>query len=135
MASIVYRSNMDLPSKEKTFDFEETGLDTEKKYEGRFTVLCLLNVGQKHSLSLEKTRLLGNYPNPTDDLAGFAVILANLRAKIIDAPEWWKQSQGGALIEDENILVTLFRKLEETEQQWKADLKKKTEAIPDQKTQ
>lgn len=126
---------MDLPSKERTFHFEHIGADTGTKYEGRFTVLCLLNVGQKHNLALEKTRLLGNYANPTDDLAGFAVILANLRAKIVEAPEFWKQSQGGAVIDDEDVLVALFRKLEEAEKQWKADLKKKTEEIPDQTPQ
>lgn len=123
---------MDLPSKERTFSFDHVGEDTGKEYKGQFTVLCLLNVGQKHALSLEKTRLLGNYANPTDDLAGFAVILANLRAKIVEAPEWWKQSQGGVTIEDEDALLALFRKVEESEAQWKADLKKKTEAIPEQ---
>jgi hypothetical protein len=122
---------MDLPSKEKTFEFDHVGLDTGKEYKGRFTVRCLLNIGQKHSMSLERTRLLGNNANPTDDLAGYAMILANLRAKIVDAPEWWKQSQGGAILDDEDCLVALFRKVDETEDQWKSDLKKKTEAIPD----
>ena len=123
---------MDLPSKEKMFDFEHTGDDTGKKYEGRFTVLCTLNIGQKHSLALEKTRLLGNYPNPTDDLAGFAVILANLRAKIVDGPEWWKQSVGGTLIEDESVLVDLYNRVQEAEIEWKDNLKKKTQNLPDQ---
>ncbi len=126
---------MDLPSKEKTFDFEHTGLTMGKEYSGRFTVLCVLNVGQKHSMALETTRLLGNYPNPTGELTGFAVILAQLRAKIIDAPEWWKQSNGGSLIDDEDCLVALFRKVEEAEEQWKEDLKKKTQKIPDQAKQ
>jgi hypothetical protein len=118
---------MDLPSKEKTFDFQHTGETTGKEYTGRFTVLCVLNVGQKHALSLEKTRLLGNYQNPTDDLAGLAIILANLRAKVVEAPEWWKQSQGGALIEDEDALVVLYRKIQEAEFEWKEELKKKTQ--------
>lgn len=118
---------MDLPSKEKTFDFEHVGETTGKEYKGRFTVLCVLNVGQKHALSLEKTRLLGNYQNPTDDLAGLAIILANLRAKVVEAPEWWKQSQGGVLIEDEDALVVLYRKIQEAEFEWKEELKKKTQ--------
>jgi hypothetical protein len=122
---------MDLPSKEKTFDFEHVGETTGKEYDGRFTVLCVLNIGQKHSLALEKTRLLGNYPNPTGDLSGYAAILSTLRAKIVDAPEWWKQSNGGALLEDEDALVVLFRKVEEAEEQWKEELKKKTQKIPD----
>lgn len=123
--------NNTLPSKEKTFDFEFIGEDTGKKYEGRFTVKCVLNVGEKHALALEKTRLMGNYTNPTDDLAGFAVILANLRAKILNAPEWWNQSGGGSIIDDEGALVALYRKITEVELEWKEDLKKKTQKIPD----
>lgn len=122
---------MDLPSKENTFDLEHVGEDTGKRYEGRFTVLCTLNIGQKHALALEKTRLLGNYPNPTDELAGFAILLANLRAKVIDGPEWWKQSIGGSLIEDESVLVDLYRKVQEAELEWKEDLMKKTQKLPD----
>lgn len=118
---------MDLPSKEITFDFEHIGEDTGQKYDGRFTVLCSLTVGQKHALALEKTRLLGNYANPTDDLAGLAIILANLRAKIIDGPNWWKQSNGGNNIEDESTLVSLYRNLQEAELKWKENLKKKTQ--------
>lgn len=122
---------MDLPNKEKSFAFEHIGETTGKKYDGQFTVLCVLTVGQKHALALEKTRLIGNYMNPTDDLAGFAVILANLRAKIVNAPEWWNQSNGGSNIDDEDALVVLYNKVLEAEVQWKEDLKKKT-AAPDQ---
>jgi hypothetical protein len=126
---------MDLPSKERTFEFEHVGLDTGKKYDGRFTVNCLINIGQKHFLSLEQTRLLGNYPNPTAELDGLAVVLSNLRAKIVDAPEWWKQSNGGNLIDDEDALVALYRKIEEAEAQWKKDLKEKAQPkTPDQPT-
>lgn len=122
---------MELPSKEKTFDFEHIGEDTGKNYSGRFTIICSLTVGQKHALALEKTRLLGNYANPTDDLAGLAIILANLRAKIVDAPEWWKQSGGGNAIDDESALVVLYRKVQEAEFEWKEELKKKTQKLPD----
>jgi hypothetical protein len=122
---------MDLPSKEKTFDFAHVGEDTLKKYEGRFTVLCVLNVGQKHAMALEKTRLMGSYPNPTDDLGGLAIILSNLRAKIVDSPEWWKQSNGGALVDDESTLVALYRKVQEAEFEWKEELKKKAQKLPE----
>lgn len=122
---------MDLPSKEKSFEFDHIGEDTGREYKGQFTVRCVLNVGQKHALALEKTRLQGNYMNPTDDLAGLAIILANLRAKVIEAPEWWKQSQGGANIEDESALVVLYRKVQEAEFEWKEELKKKSQTLPE----
>lgn len=123
---------MDLPSKEKTFDFEHVGQTTDKKYDGRFTVRCVLNVGQKHALALEKTRLMGSYENPSDELVGLAIVLATLRARIVDAPEWWKQSQGGSLIDDEDALVYLFQKIQEAESEWKEELKKKTQKTSDQ---
>lgn len=118
---------MDLPLKHKVFDFEYT-TEMGKKYDGTFTALCSLNVGQKHALELEKTRLLGNYPEPTEGLLGVALVLSNLRAKIVDAPNWWMQSNGGASIEDEDALVALYRKLEEVEAQWKTDLLDKAKA-------
>lgn len=122
---------MNLPNKEKTFHFEFEGA-SGIKYEGRFTVLCSLNVGQKHAMALEKTRLLGSYPNPTDDLAGLAIVLSNLRAKIVDGPEWYKQSNGGSLIEDEDTLISLYRRIQDAELEWKEELKKKTQPNPDQ---
>jgi hypothetical protein len=122
---------MDLPNKEKSFAFEHVGETTEKKYDGQFTVRCILNIGQKHSMALEQTRLLGSYENPTNDLSGLAIILSNLRAKIVEAPEWWKQSLGGSLIDDEDALVALYRKVVEAEVEWKEELKKKTQKIPD----
>lgn len=122
---------MELPNKERTFDFNYVGEDTGKSYDGRFTVRCLLNVGQKHLRDLEETRLLGNYPNPTNSLAGFAVVLANLRAKVVDGPEWWKQSQGGTLIEDEGALVTLYQKVQEAEMTWREELNQKTKVLKD----
>ncbi len=123
---------MDLPNKELTFEFDHVGDDTGKKYDGRFTVKCVLTVGEKHAMALEKTRLMGNYAMPTDDLAGLAIILANLRAKIVDGPNWWTQSQGGALVEDESALVVLYRKVQEAEAKWKEQLKEKAQALPDQ---
>jgi len=112
---------MDLPLKHQVFDFEHT-TDLGKKYDGTFTVRCSLNIGQKHALELEKTRLLGNYAAPSAGLEGLAIVLSNLRAKVMDGPNWWMQSSGGANIEDEDALVALYRKLEETETKWKTDL-------------
>lgn len=115
---------MDLPTTDAVFDFSFTS-DLGKKYEGQFTVRCLLNMRQKHVLELEKTRLLGNYSNPTDELAGIAIILATLRARIVDAPEWWKQSDGGFNISDIDALNALYDKVLTAEVEWRTKLKEK----------
>lgn len=115
---------MDLPANEVVFDFSFTS-DLGKKYDGQFTVRCLLNMRQKHMMELEKTRLLGNYSNPTDELAGIAIILATLRARIVNAPEWWKQSDGGFNITDIDALSALYDKVLSSEVEWRAKLKEK----------
>lgn len=128
---------MDLPNTQSVFDFDFTS-DLGKKFDGQFTVLCLLNMRQKHLLELEKTRLLGNYPNPTDELAGISVILANLRGRIVDGPEWWKQSDGGYNIVDIDVLTALYNKVLSAEVEWRTKLKEKSkklqEPAPESKT-
>ena len=120
---------MELPKNETTFQFEEIGETTGHKYEGRFTALCVLNIAMKHKLELEKTRLLADFANPTEGLNGIAITLAELRVRIIDAPEWWKQSGGGLDILDEDILVKLYSKLLEKQVEWKDSIKAKAKAM------
>lgn len=116
---------MNFPSEQKTFYFDYT-TEFGNRYEGQFVVKCLLNIGEKHRLELEKTRLLGNYPNPTDKLLGIASILSDLRAKIVEAPNWWMQSQGGATLKEEDLLVELYAKLQDAEIEWKKELLEKS---------
>lgn len=119
---------MDLPSTQSVFDFEMTS-ELGKKFEGRFTVHCLMNMRQKHLLELEKTRLLGNYSNPTDELAGISIILASLRHRIVDAPDWWKQSDGGYNLTDFDVLTALYDKALNAEVEWRTKLKEKAKKL------
>ena len=123
---------MDLPANQSTFDFDFTS-ELGKKFDGRFTVVCLLDVRTKHRLELEKTRLMGNYPNPTDELAGIAVILANLRARIVDGPSWWTQSDGGYNLTDLDALTALYEKVLDAEAEWRTKLKEKTKKLQEPK--
>ena len=117
---------MDLPKNEKTFTFNEIGETYGKKYEGTFTVKCILNMRDKRMLEVEKSRLRLDMANPTPDLIALTTILATLRVRIIDGPEWWKQGEGDD-IEDENIVVTLFDKVTDQEEIWRKELKDKAE--------
>ena len=114
---------MELPKNESTFDIETVGDTTFKNYQGQFTVRCTLTMGQKHAMELEKSRLMGSYTNPTEELVGIAVLFANLRHKIVDGPEWWKQSTGGATIKDENVLVDIYNGIMKAEEEWRQKVK------------
>jgi hypothetical protein len=114
---------MELPKNEATFEVDIVGDTTFKQYQGQFTCRCVLSMGQKHSMELEKSRLLGSSVNKTDELEGMAVIFATIRAKIIDSPEWWKQSLGGSSINDENALMAVFDNVEKAEKEWRQKVK------------
>lgn len=119
---------MDLPTTQSVFDFDFTS-ELGKKYDGQFMVHCLLNMRQKHALELEKTRLLGNFASPTDELAGIAIILSNLRGRIITGPTWWEQSDGGYKLEDIDVLTALYNKVMLAETEWRTKLKEKTKKL------
>lgn len=116
-----------LPKNDRTFYVDMEGADTGQKYEGTFTVRCLLDMGGRHAEELEKTRLLADYANPSSGLYGIAITLSKLRARIIESPEWWKQSSGGTNILDENIILHLYDECLRLEQEWRSDLKKRAE--------
>ena len=124
-----------LPKRERTFQFESVGNDTGRKYEGKFTVKTILKIREKHQLELEKTILQADTKSPTAGLRGISNVLAELRVRVVDGPEWWKQSEGGADLDDENVLLDLYDKTLEQEAEWRKDLKEMTKTVKDQADQ
>jgi len=118
---------MDLPKKERTFAFNYKSLESGMDYEGTFIIKCKLNVGEKYQLELEKSRLMSDMVNPTNGLAGMAIAISTLRAKIVDGPNWWLQGKGTG-IEDEDALVAIFEKVEEESLNWRKELEEKAKA-------
>ena len=116
-----------LPKLEKTFDFSYTGENTGLEYQGVFTVRCVLNIGQKHSIEIEESRLMADNRNPTAGLANIATALAELHGRIVEGPAWWKDSKSAADILDEGLIYAILSKCWEAEDDWKAGLKKKAE--------
>jgi hypothetical protein len=114
-----------LPKQERSFDLKVTGGVTGHEYAGTFTVRCVLNIGQKHAIELEKSRLLSDQRNPTNGLASIAVTLAEIHGRTVEAPAWWKDSNAGADLLDEDVIFAIFDKCLELEDQWKAELKAK----------
>jgi len=119
---------MDLPKNESVFYFESTGAITEQKYAGEFTVVCVLSILQKRQVELERGRLVGESANPSSNLQGIATVISALRGRIIKAPDWWQNSNGGLDFLDENVLVELFDKVMVQEAQWIERLKKQPSA-------
>lgn len=116
-----------LPKNEQSFDIDVVGDTTGLSYKGTFTAKCVLNMAGKHSMELEKTRLQADYANPSAGLAGIAIALSTIRAKITIGPAWWKDSEGGSTIIDENVVFTLYDECNKIESNWRKELKKNAE--------
>jgi len=116
---------MDLPKNESSFFLTVVGDTTERTYDGEFTVICVPNIMQRRAIEVEKTRFASDLKNPTDHLSGLAVCLSNLRVRIVKAPSWWNDSNGGSDLLDENVLVVLYDKVMSQEDEWRTAVKKK----------
>lgn len=116
---------MDLPKNEKSFSLDHIGNTTGKKYQGTFTVKCALSMADKRKLEIEKTSLSADFNNPTAELAAISSIIANLRVKVIDAPDWFKQSIRSLDILDEDVYLEVFDKCFEKSEEWLSEVKAK----------
>jgi hypothetical protein len=117
-----------LPKNEKSFEVDIVGDDTFVKYKGEFTTKCVLNMSGKHALELEKTRLMADYANPSSGLRGIAITLSTIRAKIAKSPDWWTKLDQATEILDENVVLYIYDKCVQAEDEWRAKVKKQAEA-------
>lgn len=118
-----------LPKIERSFDLDYKGQTTGVEYKGTFTVRCILNVGQKHTVELEKSRLMADQRNPTNGLLSISVALAEIRGRLVEAPAWWKDSKSATDFLDEDVIYEVFNRCLDMEEQWKSELKKNAEEV------
>jgi hypothetical protein len=122
-----------LPKNEKTFSIDIVGDTSGQQFAGQFSAKCVLNLAEKRSKELEKTRLLADSANPSNGLSALAEVLAQIRAKLTQWPDWWANLGHGADMLDENVVIHLYDKLSELETEWRNEIKKKT-AKPEDST-
>lgn len=117
---------MDLPKNQKSFQLDYTGEITGKRYEGTFTVKCVLNMAEKRKLEIERSGLSADLTNPTGNLNAIALVVSNLRVRVTDAPDWFKQSIMSLDILDEDVLFEVYSKALDKSEEWLSEVKKKS---------
>ena len=115
---------MDLPKNEKSFLLNHTGELTGRKYEGTFTVKCVLNMADKRRLEIEKSSISADLMNPTNNLSAIATVIANLRVRVVNAPDWFKQSIQTLDLLDEDVFFELYSTCLNKSEEWLNEVKK-----------
>lgn len=117
---------INLPKNEKTFMFSKVGEVTGMKYEGQFTVKCALSLADKRLIEIEKSRITADLMNPTGNLDAIGRVIANLRVRVINGPEWYNQQVNTMTILDEEIVFDIFSEALKASDDWMKELKKES---------
>lgn len=115
---------MDLPKNEKSFQLTHTGEITGKKYEGTFTVKCMLNLADKRRLEIERSAISADLGNPTNNLSAIATVVSHLRVRVLNAPDWFKQSIQTLDILDEDVFFEIYSVALSKADEWLNEVKK-----------
>lgn len=121
-----------------TFSFNTIGEVTQEKYPGDFTVKPILSFASIAGVDAERRRFMGNPENEgtvPEEIRSIAAMLAQIKFRIIKCPSWVIESNYLADMVDGNVLVELFKKVIEVEENYRQQLSKKAEAaITEMKT-
>lgn len=101
---------MDLPSNEYTFNLDETGERTKRRFDGSFTVKCLLTIDEIVDVGL---RMDAYNRGSTSVMPGIQLLnraRAELEVRIQKSPSWWRDSNNGRDLMDTNIILEVFNK-------------------------
>ena len=109
---------MFLPNNESTFHFKKQGERSKEWFEGVFTVKCLLNQAEQIQVAIINDRYNGGVSTLPPKYALLNRTLAELEARIVKAPTWWTESQGGKTLYDTDIIFEVFKKAFEAEESW-----------------
>jgi hypothetical protein len=109
-------------------DFHEIGSDTGQVYEGQFVIKTLLSRRDLFMADERRRLVIGSLGESAPSMInGEAYMIGQLAVRIVDAPKWFKESDLGLELKDENIIPMLFKLCMDKEQERKDEIKKKSE--------
>jgi len=107
-----------LPNRTSNFFIDSVGEITTQAYKGDFTVKTILTIGEKIELETEKTKLSSDLVNVSPELKTVSTILAELKVRVIESPNWWKESNNGKDLLDDNVIFDIYSKVIDAVNDW-----------------
>lgn len=108
--------------------FSAVGNQTGSPYNGDFVVKT--NITRREAFVADERRRLLLGPNATNvpaSVNGEAYMFGQLSVRIVDGPDWWKNSDSGLDLQDENIAPELFTLVMQKEEERQKDVKAKAD--------
>jgi hypothetical protein len=101
------------------------GQRTGNPYNGKFLVKMVLTRRENFIADERRRMIVGTNPlGVAPSLNGEAYMLGQLFVRILEGPKWWKDSDGGLDLEDENVIGELYRLIDLKVNESEADLSK-----------
>ena len=114
-----------IPETDISFYFDDShGVATGIHYRGDFQ-MCIMRYQDKMRLRKYLTEL--NKGIDTESEASYATMqynyhIAYLKYAIIEGPKWWKDSNCGLELLDDNVVIDLYEKVAGLEKEWMAEV-------------
>ena len=102
------------------------GKKTGKPYNGVFVAKMVKSQRDEFLADAVRREILGPSPEgtyPAPKLQGDAYILGQLRVRLLQFPDWWKDSQFGLDLEDDNVAQEILAAILKRESDATASLK------------
>lgn len=111
-----------------TFTVSVDGEVTKEKYRGEFKTKPRLSHRDQMQRDRIRRELLGGDPKFADQRALYqAEIFSQLSVRIIKAPSWWIESNGGLDLEDDAVIAEVYQKTMKVEADAIAEMQKGAE--------
>jgi hypothetical protein len=113
-----------------TMSVDVVGENTQERYAGVFHIQKFLPYRKQLQRDAMRRELMGKLPEQAVIGAVYAsVAFSEMAVRIIQAPTWWKESDGGLDLEDTNVVEAVFNAMtEELDKIAKKDAKDTTDA-------
>lgn len=110
------------------FSINVIGEDSGNPYIGDFVVKTLLTRRDRFKADEYRRMLIGANPSEAlPDMSMEAYVLGQLLVRIVEAPEWWKNSQNGELLADLNVILQVYELAKAKEDERKKTLQEEAE--------
>lgn len=110
-------------AKSTSFSVNIQGETTFESYPGKFTVKQLLNHDEQLEVDRLRRQILGDKPDQASARAlNQAEIFASLIVRVTEAPTWWKESNAGQGLYDDNVIAGVYGEAMKAEREYRESL-------------